>query len=167
MDPEAVGALGDLIVAAIAVTADELWKAIRSSPAARAVEAAVDRALVAAFRDARRGSVAADDDWIATVAGVWKLAFTTDVSQALIGSLAHVREGSNEFAALASQALLDSGCDVAELERTFWVEQFLYVLPQLLFEQLEIAASASESVRQLVGYLLVARAEAAKPSRRY
>ena len=62
---------------------------------------------------------------------------------------------------MARQALLDNRCDVEELESTLWVEQFLYVLPQLLLEQLELAALALDSgVRNLVGHLLDQRAEA-------
>ncbi len=125
------------------------------------VKNAVDRALMDAFGDAYRGPVTADDDWFAAVAGIWERAFTAEVSQALIRSLANVNDGQREFASLAAQALNDSGCDVFELERTFWVEQFLCMLPRLLFEQLEMAALDRDSaVRDLVEQLLDQRAEA-------
>ena len=161
MDPVAVAALGELIATAIAVTAGKSWKAIRPSREARMVKSAIDRALMDAFGDAYRGPFTADDGWVAAVAGIWERAFTAEVSRALIGSLANVNDGQREFASLAAQALHDSGCNVVELKRTFWVEQFLCVLPRLLFKQLEIAAVEPDSaVRDLVGHLLDRRADA-------
>ena len=87
-------------------------------------------------------------------------AFTAEVSQALIGCLANVDNGEEQFSALAREALDDSGCEIIELERTFWVEQFLCVLPRLLFDQLQKAARDSDSsVRDLVGQILDQRVE--------
>ena len=160
MDPVAVGALGELIATAVAAAAGKSWAKIRPNPEAKAVRRAVERALVAAFRDASRDEVAAGDDWVAEVAGVWEPAFTMEVVNALVGCLARPTKAQDEFAVLAVRALGDSGCDIAELDRTFWIEQFLCVLPQLMFDQLRLAALSSDSsVRNLVGHLLDQRAE--------
>lgn len=161
MDPVAIGALGELIATAIATTAGKSWTTIKRSPEAKRVRDAVDQALTDAFRDAYRGPVTADDDWVTDVAGIWERAFTGDVLQGLIRCLANVNDGERELAAVARQALRDSGCDVVSLDRVFWVEQFLCVLPRLLFNQLQTAALDSDSaVRELVGHLLDQRAEA-------
>ena len=161
MDPVAIGTLGELIATAITAAAGKSWRAIKSSPEANIVKGAIDQALADAFADAYRGPVTADDDWVTAVAGIWERAFTAEVSQALIRCLANVNGDQHEFTALAGQALRDSGCDVADLDRTFWVEQFLCVLPWLLFKQLEMAALDRDSAaRDLVGHLLDQRAEA-------
>ncbi len=161
MDPVAIGALGELIATAITGAAGKSWKAIKSSPEAKTVKAAIDQALVDAFADAYRGPVMADDDWVTAVARIWERAFTAEVSQALIRCLASVDDGEREFAAVASQALRGSGCDVTDLDCMFWVEQFLCMLPRLVFERLEMAAVDRDSaVRDLVGHLLDQRAEA-------
>jgi hypothetical protein len=160
VDPVAAGALSELIAMAVAAAAGKSWAKIRRNSEAQAVRSAVDRALIAAFRDAWRGQVTADDAWVADVAGIWEPAFTTEVLRALIGCLARPTDAQSEFSGLALRALGDSGCDVMELERAFWVEQFLSVLPRLLFEQLKVAALGSDSaVRDLVGHLLEQRAE--------
>jgi len=161
VDPVTITALGELIATAIATTAGKSWAAIKRGPEAKRVRDAVDQALTDAFRDAYRGPLTADDGWVTDVAGIWEPAFTRDVLQALIRCLANVNDGEREFVAVARQALHDSGCDVVSLDRVFWVEQFLCVLPRLLFEQLQTAALDSDSaVRELVGHLLDQRAEA-------
>jgi hypothetical protein len=145
MDPVTTGALGELIATTVAAAAGESWKRLRSTPEAQSIKGAVNRALVAAVRDAYRNGAMADDDWVAAVARVWERAFTAEVSHALIGCLADVQDGQREFAVLADQALRNSGCDITQLEQTFWIEQFLAVLPQFLFEQLRKAAFDSDS----------------------
>ena len=161
VDPVAVGALGELIATAIVAAVGKSWKEIRSNPEALAVRAAASRALETAFRDAYRHSAIADDAWVVKVAELWRPAFTPAVSLALVRCLASPEDREDEFVARAAQALRDSGCDLAELGRTFWVEQFLSVLPRLLLKELEDAALDSGSgVRDLVGHVLKQRAEA-------
>lgn len=162
MDTVAIGALGDLIATAIAAAAGKSWKDIRSSAEAKTVRGLVYQSLDEAFSDAYRGPVPANDDWVTAVARIWERAFTGEVSQALIRCLASMDdEGQREFSALAGQALHDSGCDAADLNRTFWAEQFLCMLPRLLFERLKMTARDADSpVRNLVGHLLDQRAEA-------
>jgi HEAT repeat protein len=161
VNPVLVEALGELIATAIATSLGKSWTAIKRSPEAKRVRDAIDQALLDAFRDAYCSPVTADDDWVIAVAGIWEQAFTTDVLQALVRCLANVNDGEREFAAVAVQALRDSGCDVMALDRVFWVAQFLCVLPRLLFDQLQTAALESNSAaRDLVGHLLDQRAEA-------
>jgi HEAT repeat protein len=161
MDPVAAGALGELIATAISATAGKSWKAIRASPEAQALKTAVDKALVNAFSDANRGQIPADDKWIADVTREWEGAFTAQVSQALISCLAKGDDSQHQFAAVAAQALRASNCNLAELERTFWIEQFLYEFPRFLFDELQNAALVSDSpVRDLVGSMLEQRTEA-------
>ena len=160
MDSVTASALGELIATTVAATAGKSWKKIKSSPEAKTVERAVDRALFAAFFDARRNGGVADDDWVAEVAQMWEPAFTTKVLDALVACLTNPFEDPLQFAVLASKALTETGCDVVELEHTFWVEQFLCMLPRLVFEELRIAALSSDSaVRNLVGHLLDQRAD--------
>jgi hypothetical protein len=139
----AASALGELIATAVAATAGTSWRRIKSSPEAKTVKRAVERALLAAFLDARRDREAADDGWVVEVAKIWERAFTEKVLLGLIACLANAYEDPLDFAFLASKALAESGCEVVELERTFWVEQFLCVLPRLVFEELRTAALSS------------------------
>jgi HEAT repeat protein len=156
VDPVEAGALGELVATAVTAACGKSWKAVRQTPEAKSVKAAVDRALAEALRDAYK-SEAADDAWISGVAGTWERAFVPDVIHALVRCLASL-EDEGEFAAVAARALQASGCDVTELGRTFWVEQFLCVLPRLLFQELSDAALRSDSaVRGLVGHLLEQR----------
>ena len=159
MDLIAVGALGELIATAVTAAAGKSWRSVRSSPEAKAVKEAIDRALIDAFEDAYQGPANAGEDWARGVAEIWLRAFTSDVSQALIACLASTYD-DEQFAVLAAHALRDSGCDIEELQRTFWVDQFLYILPRVLFKRLKNAALESDSpVRDMVGHLLEQRAE--------
>lgn len=155
MNPVSVGALAELIATAITAAAGKSWKVIRSSPEAKQVEAAVQRALIDAFRHACRRSDAVDDDWLTQVAGIWTGAFTVEVREALLRCLASADGGQTQFSVVATQALRESGCDVAELERVFWVDQFLSSFPSLLFAALKKSALSSGShTRELIGHLL-------------
>lgn len=160
LDPVAVGAVGELIATAVTAACGKSWKAVKRSPEGQAVKAAADRALTGAFRDACMSEATADDVWIFAVAGIWEKAFSPNVIRVLAGCLTGAG-GEAEFRAVAVQALHASGCDVAELGRTFWVEQFLCVLPRLLFKELSDAALENDSAaRDLVGHLLEQRADA-------
>jgi hypothetical protein len=126
----AVGALTEVVAAAVTAGAGRTWKAIRRDPEAKALEAAADAALVAAFAEARRDGVEGDEEWLAAVAQTWRSAFAPEVAQALVACLADAGgDGQRRFAGVAVGALGRSGCDLAELERTCWVEQFVWVLP--------------------------------------
>jgi hypothetical protein len=123
------GALGELIATAVAAAAGRAWKSLRGrgSPEARAVRNAIDVALTGALRDAvLPADTLADDAWVTEVAQVWQAAFTPAVSAALVTCLADQSKASaDRFAELARQALVDSGCDLAVLGRTFWVDEFV------------------------------------------
>ena len=58
------------------------------------------------------------------------------------------------LAGLARRALEDGGCDLAELGRAFWVEEFLAVLPRRLFESLTGDSLQHDKARGLVNHLL-------------
>jgi len=60
----------------------------------------------------------------------------------------------DRFARLARTALEHSGGDVAALDRTFWVEEFLAVLPRRLLSELRTASQRDQSVHGLVEHLL-------------
>ena len=120
MDPVSVDVLAELIASAIAATAGKSWKAIRTSPEAKAVSAAIGLALLHAFRDASRFEGPLDDEWISYVVREWEQAFTEDVSRTLIRCLASTDQGRQDFADVAARALRESNCNLTELERTFW-----------------------------------------------
>lgn len=159
--PVAVGALGNLVAAAIATASGHTWKSLRTSPEARAVEEAVGAALSRAMTDGARPGATTDDDWVAQVALMWQSAFTPEVVGTLISCLADPSEDSiAQFSRFAREGLENSGCDIAMLERTFWVEEFLAALPAQLFSQLRAASLRDDKVRGLVDHLLRQRAEA-------
>jgi HEAT repeat protein len=160
--PVAVGALGELIATAVAAAAGRAWKSLRGSPEARAVRNAIDVALTGALRDAvLPADTLADDAWVTEVAQVWRAAFTPVVSAALVACLADPSKASaDRFAELARQALVDSGCDLAVLGRTFWVDEFVAALPRRLFSSLSRASLHDDGVRGLVDHLLRQRGDA-------
>jgi hypothetical protein len=185
----AVGALGQLVATAVLAAAGPAWNALRGgSPEERAVRDATAEALTLALRDAALpASASADDAWVDEVAGVWRRAFTPQVSAALVVCLADPSaDAASRFVLLARQALEEGGAtptvehgsririmrrraiprrplyDLAELERTFSVEEFLAKLPRRLFESLTKASLREEKVRGLVGHLLQQRADAAR-----
>jgi HEAT repeat protein len=161
-DPIAVGALGELIATAVAAAAGGTWKTLRAKPEARAMKSAVSAALTLALRDAvLPPDRPADDEWVAEVAQVWLPAFNPPVSSVLVDCLADPSSASvDRFARLARTALVDAGCDIAALERTFWVEEFLAALPRRLFSSLSEASLRDSSLRSLVDHLLRQRGDA-------
>jgi HEAT repeat protein len=165
MDPAvsqvAIGALGNLVAAAAATASGGTWKSLRDRPEARTVRDAATTALVGALGAAARADEAlADEGWVAEVAQVWRSAFTSEVVAELVACLADPRgDQVRRFADLAQDALEASGCDLAVLDRTFWVEEFLAILPRRLLSELRRAALRDEEVRGLVGHLLAQRGD--------
>ncbi len=159
MDPVASEALGELIATAVSAAAGGAWKKVRRTPEGRAVKAAIDVAVRDALRvSAFPPSRAVDDAWVDQEAKIWRLAFTAEVSRQLVACLADPSgNAARRFAELAKQALLDGG---RELGPTFWVEEFLAVLPRQLFDGLREASVRDPAVRELVGTLLMQRADA-------
>ena len=182
----AVGALSQLVATAVLAAAGPAWNALRGgSPEMRAVGDATAEALTFALRGAARSPASADDAWVGEVAGVWLRAFTPQVSAALMVCLADPSaDAASRFAQLARQALEEGGAtptveqrsgirimhrraiprrplyDLAELERTFSVEDFLDKLPLRLFDSLTAVSRQEEKVRGLVDHLLRQRADA-------
>ena len=158
----AVGALGELVATAVAAAAGRTWSSLRPSAERRAVGAAVDTALARSLEDATFPHVvSADDAWVAAVAGMWQPAFTPQVTAALVACLADSStDAVAHFSQLARAALESSGCDLAELGRGFWVEEFLAKLPRHLFDTLNEASRQDARVRGLVNHLLLQRIDA-------
>ena len=157
-----VGALGELIATAVTAASGRAWKAARGKPEGRAVHSAISAAVRSALLDSSLGPDAlADEEWVEEVAKVWRSALPADVVAKLVGCLADpTGDSEGRFAQLARRALETSGCDLGELGRTFWVEEFLYVLPRYLLAGLRGASLEDERVRGLVGHLLQQRADA-------
>jgi HEAT repeat protein len=163
MDPlvggAAVSAVSEVIATAVVGVAGRSWRGLRQTPEARAVHAAMSRALVAVLRKSVREQT--DDDWLEMAAREWRSAFTDEVVQALIAAVIQ-RPGDNgdQFAALARNALQASGCDLKQFDRTFEVDYFLGALPDLAFEELKSTARSDSGVRQLVDQIMSQRADA-------
>jgi hypothetical protein len=138
VDPVTGGVLTELIVSAVTSVAGRAWEKVRGTPEGRAVKAAVGAAVGEALRvSALPPGRAVDDAWLAGMDKAWQPAFTTEVSQQLVACLADPSgDAAHRFADAARRALASSGCDLAGLGRTLWVEEFLAVLPRRLFEVL-------------------------------
>ena len=162
MDPVAGGVLAELIASAVTSLAGRGWEKVRGTPEGRAVKAAIGAAVGEALRVAALPpGRAVHDAWVAEMDKVWRPAFTTEVSQQLVACLADPSgDAANRFAEAARQALADSGCDLGELGRALWVEEFLAILPRRLFEALNAASVRDPAVRGLVDHVLRQRAEA-------
>jgi hypothetical protein len=159
VDGVAVAALGELIATAIATAAGRTWKALKGKPEGRALGAAINGALICSLRDSMLPvGTTVDDAWLDEVASVWRPAFTSEVLSELTASLAN--PPGNRFAQLARYALENEGCDLAMLGKTFWVEEFLTVLPRRFFTGLLEASLQDERVRGLVNHLLRQRSDA-------
>jgi len=160
--PAAVTVLGELIAAAVAASAGRTWKSVKGKPEGRALKAAIDAALTGALRDAAlpAGAVV-DEAWVAEVARLWRPAFTSrHVSAELVACIGDPARGGERLARLASRVLEDAGCDLVELGRAFWVDEFLGVLPRRLFECLTAGSLEDDGARGLVDHLLRQRADA-------
>lgn len=160
--PVAVAALGELIATAIAASAGSAWGSMRRSPEARAVKAAINAAVTSAFEDALLpGARDAGATWVAEMAQMWRPAFAVrEVTAELIACIGDPFRDRIRLEQLTRQALRDGGCDLAELGRMFWVEEFVSVLPRLLFDALREAAQRDDKARSLADHLLRQRAEA-------
>jgi HEAT repeat protein len=129
---------------------------LRKSPEGAALAELVSESVRQAFADASHER--AEADWTDAVAREWLPAFTPDVCAALIAGLGSV-SGTRRFRGAALSALEEAGADVAELGRVLDVNEFLYVLPQRLYDRLLEASLAPDSaLRALVGALLAERA---------
>ena len=160
MDPVAGEVLAELIATAITSATGRAWHSAKPSPEGRALKSAIVEALSSAMRDsALPMGQAVNDAWMADVAHVWERAFTPDVSRHLVACIAGSSADSARFAQLATRALVDGGCDLAELGRTLQVEEFLAVLPRRLLGCLREAALRDSALRQLVAILLLFRAD--------
>lgn len=103
-----------------------------------------------------------DKAWIDKADRIWRPAFTTEVSQQLVACLADPSgDAARQFAKLAKGAMEDAGCDLTELGRTFWIEEFVAVLPRQVFCTLREASVRDPRVRGLVENLIRQRADAA------
>jgi HEAT repeat protein len=165
MDPGtaavAVGALAQLVATSVQVVAGRAWKSFRD-PEVRVITAAAGAALDGSLRaSVLPAGAVVDDQWVGDVADVWLRAFTPDVLRKLVECLADPSGVlAGEFAAAAGQALEDSGCDLAVLGRSFWVDEFLCLLPRRFFSALRAASLRDERVRGLVDHLLHQREDA-------
>ena len=161
MDPVTGGVLAELIAGAVTSVAGRAWKHVRGTPEGRAVKAAVGTAVGQALRvSALPPGRTVDDAWVAELDKAWRPAFTPEVSQQLAACLADPSaDAAHRFADAARQALAGSGCDLGEMGRTLWVEDFLAVLPRLVFEVLSAASVRDPAVRGLVDHVLRQRAE--------
>lgn len=122
---------------------------------------AIDAALVRALQDAAcPADAVVEGAWVAEVAGIWRPAFTAQVSAELVACIGDPGRDRAPLAQLASRALEDAGCDLAELGRAFCVEEFLAVLPRRLFECLTAGSLQHDRARGLVDHLLRQRADA-------
>ena len=155
MDPVAVGALSELIADAVVAATGRTWRSFKGNPEGHAIQAAIAAALSTALRrSVRPVGTEADDDWVAEVAGIWLPAFTPPVITELIACLADPTDvPAGHFAEVAERALKDHGCDLAELNRTFWVAEFLCILPRHFYASLRSIALRDEKVRDLVDHL--------------
>jgi HEAT repeat protein len=159
--PVAIGALGELIATSVAASAGRTWKSVKGKPEAQAVRAAIDAALTTALRDAAHPSGSdVDDAWLAEVAKMWRPAFTAQVSKELVACIGDPSRDRAYVTHLATDALVADGCDLAQLGRTFWVEEFLAVLPRRLFECLRAESLRDDRARGLVDHLFRQRADA-------
>jgi hypothetical protein len=156
--PVAVAALGELIATAITASAGGAWGSMRRTPEARAVKTAINTAVTDAFEDALLpGARDADETWAAEVAQMWRPAFAVSaVTAELVACISDPFRDRVWLEQLTRQALRDAGCDLAELGRMFWVEEFVSVLPRLLFDALADAARRDDKARGLVDHLLPA-----------
>ena len=162
MDPVTGEVLAELIASAVTSVAGRAWKKVRGTSEGRAVKAAIGAAVGEALRvSALPPSRVVDDAWVAEMDRAWRPAFTLEVSQQLVACLADPsREAAHRFADAARQALAGSGCDLGELTRTLWVEEFLAVLPRQVFVTLSEASLRDPAVRGLVDHALRQRADA-------
>ena len=160
--PVAIGAISELIAAAVASAAGLTWKSARRSPEERALRDAVNVAVADALRDAvLPTSSNYPDGWLDEVARLWQTAFTAEVCAALVACLADPSgDAATRFADKATTALVGAGCDLGELARTFWMEEFLALLPRRLFAKLTEASMNTERLRPLVGHVLLLRSDA-------
>jgi hypothetical protein len=156
----------ELIAGAVASAAGRVWEKVRGTPEGRAVKAAIGAAVGEAVGEAVRLSAlppgsAVDDAWVARMDEALRPAFTAEVSQQLLEGLADPSgDAARGFAGAAIHALADSGCDLGELGRTLWMEEFLAVLPRRIFKALNDASMRDPAVRGLVDHVLRQRAEA-------
>ena len=162
MDPVTGGVLAQLIATAVTSVAGKAWEKLRGTPEERAVKAAIGAAVGQALRaSALPLDRVVDDAWVAEMENALRPAFTTEVSQQLVASLADpLGDAARRFADAATQALAASGCDLRELGRGLWVKQFLAELPRQVFETLRTASDRDPALRELVHHLLRQRAEA-------
>jgi HEAT repeat protein len=162
MDPVTAGALAELIATAVTSTATHAWTSVGGKPEGRAVKAAISQALSGAMRDsALPVGRPVDDAWIGEVAAVWERAFTPEVSRQLVACIASTPDVSaRRFSELARRALVDSGCDLTEFGRTFWVDEFLALLPRRFFKDLRELSLRDPAVRGLVEHVLQQRWDA-------
>jgi HEAT repeat protein len=159
--PAAVAALGELIAEGIAASAGATWKSLKGKPEARAVRAAIDAAVLTALRNAALPAAEAFDDmWLVEVAKIWRPAFTRQVSVEMLACVTDPLRDRARLVHLATSALQQDGCDLAEFGRTFWVEEFLAVLPRTLLECLSAESLQDDRVRGLVDHLLRQRVDA-------
>jgi HEAT repeat protein len=162
VDPVTGGALAELIASAVTSVAGRAWKKVRGTPEGRAVKAAIGAAVGEALRvSALPPGRVVDDAWVAEMDKAWHPAFTAEALQQLVMCLADPSgEAARHFADVAKQVLAGSGCDLGELGRALWVEEFLAVLPRQVFEALSAAAVRDSAVRELVAHVLRQRADA-------
>jgi HEAT repeat protein len=162
VDPVTAEALAELIASTVTAVAGRAWKQVRGTSEGRAVKVAIGAAVGEALRvSALPPGRAVGDAWVAEMDEAWRPAFTTEVSRQLVGCLADPSgDAAHRFADAARQALADSGCDLGELGRTLWVDEFLAVLPRRVFEALRAASVRDPAVRGLVDHVLRQRAEA-------
>ena len=159
--PAAVAALGELIAEGIAASAGLTWRSLKGKPEARAVRAAIDAAVLTALRDAALPAAQAFEDmWLVEVAKIWRPAFTWQVSVEMLACVTDPLRDRTRLVQLATSALQQDGCDLAEFGRTFWVEEFLAVLPRTLLECLSAESLKDDRVRGLVDHLLRQRVDA-------
>jgi HEAT repeat protein len=160
--PVAVAALGELIATAITASAGSTWGSLRRTPEARAVKTAINSAVTDAFKDAvlLTSTSDADEKWVAEVARMWRPAFATrEVTAELVACIGDPSRGRTWLQQLTQQALRDAGCDLVALHRMFWLEEFVSVLPRLLFDALTDVARQDDKARGLVDHLLRQRAD--------
>ena len=162
MDLIITEALAELIAAAVSSAAGHAWASVKRNPEGRAIKAAIVEALCSAMRDsALPVGTSVDDAWVDDVARVWMPAFTPNVSWHLVASVADAPDdGARRFAEFAKRALVAGGCDLASLGQTFWVDEFLVVLPRRFFDSLNEASLRDPAVRGLVDHILRRRTDA-------
>jgi hypothetical protein len=156
LGPIEIGVLTDLVATAVATAAGRTWMSFRGKPEARAIRAAINEALYNSLRDSGSAiDTDIEDDWIIEVAKIWVPAFTPEVLQELITCLVDPADDqARRFADKAERALEEAGCDLAELQNTFWIAQFLSLLPRNFLGSLSAAALRDPNIRDLVDHLL-------------